>query len=40
VLIAAQTIAGRHILITRNMDDFRDLLSAQQLQNWIDEKIS
>ena len=40
VLIAAQTIAGRHLLITRNTDDFRDLLPAQQLQNWIDEKIS
>src|SRR5215475_11855287 len=34
VLIAAQAIAGRHILITRNTSDFRDLLPAQQLQNW------
>ena len=28
------------ILVTRNTTDFRDLLPAQQLQNWIDEKIS
>lgn len=40
VLIAAQTIAGRYILVTRNTSDFRDLLPPQQLQNWIDEKIS
>jgi predicted nucleic acid-binding protein len=40
VLIAAQASAGHHILVTRNTADFRDLLPAQQLQNWIDEKIS
>ena len=26
VLIAAQALTGRHILVTRNRDDFRDLL--------------
>ena len=40
VLIAAQVLAGHHILVTRNAEDFRDLLPAQQLQNWIDEVIS
>jgi predicted nucleic acid-binding protein len=39
VLIAAQAIAGHHILVTRNTANFRDLLPAQQLQNWIDEEI-
>ena len=40
VLLAAQTIAGHHILVTRNTADFRDLLPALQLQNWVDEKIN
>jgi predicted nucleic acid-binding protein len=39
VLIAAQAMAGHHILVTRNTANFRDLLPAQQLQNWIDEEI-
>ena len=39
VLIAAQTIAGRHRLVTRNTEDFRDLLLPGQLQNWVDDEI-
>lgn len=39
VLIAAQTVAGRHVLVTRNTDDFHDLLPPAQLQNWIDDEI-
>jgi predicted nucleic acid-binding protein len=40
ILIAAQVLAGRHVLVTRNTDDFRDLLPADQLQNWVDDEIS
>ncbi len=40
VLIAAQTIAGHHVLVTRNSTHFRDLLPPPQLQNWIDDEIS
>jgi len=39
VLVAAQVISGRHILVTRNTKDFRDLLSSKQMQNWIDNDI-
>jgi predicted nucleic acid-binding protein len=39
MIIAAQTIAGHHILITRNTSDFHDLLPAAMLQNWIDESM-
>ena len=39
VLIAAQVLAGQHILVTRNTNDFRDLLPMAQLQNWVDDVI-
>ncbi len=37
LLIAAMTLAGKHILVTRNQRDFADLLPKSQLVNWIDE---
>lgn len=39
VLIAAQVLAGPHILVTRNTNDFHDLLPMEQLQNWVDTVI-
>lgn len=38
VLMAAQVIAGNHMLVTRNVKDFRDIVPANQLQNWIDDE--
>jgi predicted nucleic acid-binding protein len=40
VLIAAQVLAGHHVLVTRSTRDFRDLLPADQLQNWVDDDIT
>ncbi len=37
VMIAALARAGNHIVVTRNQQDFVDLLPRQQLQNWIDD---
>lgn len=39
-LLAAQALAGQHSLVTRNTKDFQDLVPHQQLQNWIDERLS
>lgn len=39
-LLAAQTLAGQHILVTRNTKDFQDLIPHHQLQNWIDERLA
>jgi predicted nucleic acid-binding protein len=39
LIIAAQAIAGRRILVTRNTSHFHDLLPSAQLQNWIDERL-
>jgi predicted nucleic acid-binding protein len=37
LMMAAIVIAGQHILVTRNQVDFRDVLPAAQLANWIDD---
>lgn len=34
--IAAMALAGNHTVVTRNTQDFADLLHPNQLQNWID----
>lgn len=39
-LIASQALAGRHILVTRNIKDFAGIIPSQQLQNWIDDRIA
>jgi hypothetical protein len=36
-MIAAMVIAGQHVLVTRNLADFVDLLPQAQLVNWIDD---
>jgi predicted nucleic acid-binding protein len=37
VVIAAMVLAGDDIVVTRNVDDFRDMLPADRIQNWIDQ---
>ena len=37
VVIAAMALAGNDLVVTRNVEDFRDLLPAASIQNWIDQ---
>lgn len=37
LMIAAITIEGNHVVVTRNQKHFADLLPKHQLQNWIDD---
>jgi len=37
VVIAAMALASGDIVVTRNVDDFRDLLPAAKIQNWVDQ---
>jgi predicted nucleic acid-binding protein len=37
LMIAAIVAAGRHVLVTRNQVDFRDVLPQAQLANWLDD---
>jgi predicted nucleic acid-binding protein len=37
VVIAAIAIAQDAIVVTRNIEDFRDLLPAAKIQNWVDQ---
>lgn len=39
-IIAAIAIANHDIVITRNVEDFKDLLPASQIQNWIDQSYN
>jgi predicted nucleic acid-binding protein len=36
-VIAAMALAGDYIVVTRNVNDFKDLLPAARIQNWIDQ---
>lgn len=37
VVIAAMALASGDIVVTRNVDDFRDLIHATKIQNWVDQ---
>jgi predicted nucleic acid-binding protein len=39
-IIAAIAIANHDIVVTRNVEDFKDLLPASQIQNWVDQLYS
>ncbi|MEP7336926.1 MAG: type II toxin-antitoxin system VapC family toxin [Acidobacteriota bacterium] len=36
VIIAAIALANNCVVVTRNTDDFKDLVPVQRLQNWVD----
>jgi predicted nucleic acid-binding protein len=36
-VIAAMALATDAIVVTRNVEDFRDLLPAAKIQNWVDQ---
>lgn len=36
-VIAAMALASDSIVVTRNVEDFRDLLPAAKIQNWVDQ---
>jgi len=36
MLLASMVLAGKHILVTRNVEHFRELLPQSQIENWID----
>ncbi len=38
MMIAAMAQAGKHIVVTRNQNDFEIFLSPNQISNWIDMK--
>jgi len=38
MMIAAMTLSHDYILVTRNEKDFADMLPAQQMENWIDNR--
>ena len=38
VMIASLALAENATVVTRNVEDFRDLLPADKIQNWIDDR--
>ena len=36
MLIASMALSGKHIVVTRNVKHFRELLPPSQIENWVD----
>jgi predicted nucleic acid-binding protein len=36
LMIAATALAGNHVVVTRNVKHFSDVLPPHQIENWID----